>query len=104
MRRGEIWRVTSPTGLRTVLVVSISEANDAYRVAVVLDLRDAQSAPDTMLAVTIKEPVAVSAFAMNLMQLNAARFDPAGGAERLGSASDADLARVWEAIKAVLGP
>jgi mRNA-degrading endonuclease toxin of MazEF toxin-antitoxin module len=104
MRRGEVWRIPASTTPRTVLVLSINEANDAYRVAIVLDLRDADAAPDTMLSVVLKQPVAASAFAMNLMQLNAARFDPAGGAARLGSVSDEDMARVWEAVRAVLGP
>ena len=104
MRRGEVWRINASTTPRTVLVLSINEANDAYRVAVVLDLRDADAAPDTMLSVVLKQPVPASAFAMNLMQLNASRFDPAGGATRLGSVSDEDMTRVWEAVRAVLGP
>lgn len=104
MRRGEIWRINPPTGERIVLVVSMSEANEAYRVAVVLDLRDAEAAPDTILSVVLKNPIPASAFAMNLMQINASRFDPASGAQRLGSVSDEDMARVWEAIRSVLGP
>ena len=33
MRRGEVWRINASTTPRTVLVLSINEANDAYRVA-----------------------------------------------------------------------
>jgi mRNA-degrading endonuclease toxin of MazEF toxin-antitoxin module len=104
MRRGEVWKINAPNGVRTVLVLSIAEANELCQVSVVVDLRDAEAAPDAMLSVRLKEPVPATAFGMNLMQVNASRFDPASGAVRLGSVSQTDMARVWEAVRAVLGP
>lgn len=104
MRRGEIWDINTRDGSGRVLVLSINEANQQYQAAVVVILRPVGVYPDTMLSVILKEPVAAIAFGMNLMQVTASRFAPASGAVKLGSASDADMARVWGAVRSVLSP
>lgn len=100
MRRAEVWD-TAGDGPR-VLVVSINEVA-ALGAAVAVVLHPAGQYPDTVLSVELKQPVPASAFALNLAQMRASRFDPAAGARRLGSVDEADLAKVDEALRAVLG-
>ncbi|MBS2536360.1 hypothetical protein KGQ20_26720 [Catenulispora sp. NF23] len=100
MRRAEVWD-TAGDGPR-VLVVSINEVS-ALGAAVAVVLHPAGQYPDTVLSVELKQPVPASAFALNLAQMRASRFDPAAGARRLGSVDEADMAKVDEALRAVLG-
>lgn len=100
MRRAEVWD-TAGDGPR-VLVVSISETA-SLGAAVVVVLHPAGQYPDTVLSVELKQPVPASAFVLNLAQMRASRFDPATGARRLGSVDEADMAKVEEALRAVLG-
>lgn len=101
MRRAEVWD-TAGDGPR-VLVVSISETAAAFGAAVALVLHPAGQYPDTVLSVELKQPVPASIFALNLAQMRASRFDPAAGARRLGSVDETDMAKVEEALRAVLG-
>ncbi|MBS2549672.1 hypothetical protein KGQ19_22670 [Catenulispora sp. NL8] len=100
MRRAEVWD-TAGDGPR-VLVVSINEVS-ALGAAVAVVLHPAGQYPDTVLSVELKQPVPASAFALNLAQMRASRFDPAAGARRLGSVDEADMAKVDEALRAVFG-
>lgn len=100
MRRAEVWD-TAGDGPR-VLVVSINETA-SFGAAAVVVLHPAGQYPDTVLSVELKQPVPASAFALNLAQMRAARFDPAAGARRLGSVDDADMAKIEDALRAVLG-
>ncbi|MEZ0108743.1 mRNA interferase MazF [Catenulispora sp. EB89] len=100
MRRAEVWD-TAGDGPR-VLVVSINETA-ALGAAVAVVLHPAGQYPDTVLSVELKQPVPASAFALNLAQMRASRFDPAAGARRLGSVDEADMGKVEEALRAVLG-
>lgn len=100
MRRAEVWD-TAGDGPR-VLVVSINESA-AFGAAAVVVLHPAGQYPDTVLSVELKQPVPASVFALNLAQMRASRFDPAAGARRLGSVDEADMDKVDEALRAVLG-
>jgi mRNA interferase MazF len=100
VRRAEVWD-TASDGPR-VLVVSINETAE-FGAAVVLVLHPAGQYPDTVLSVELKHPAPASVFALNLAQMRAGRFDPAAGARRLGSIDEADMGRVEEALRAVLG-
>lgn len=71
--------------------MSINETA-SFGAAAVVVLQPAGQYPDTVLSVELKQPVPASAFALNLAQMRAARFDPAPGARRLGSVDDADMA------------
>jgi len=102
MRRAEVWDIPD-TDDRTarVLVLSPGDVNATYQVAIVLKLI-ASDAPDTVLSIPVGGTIDATAFALNIAQLRAARFDPAAGATRIGSATDAEMARIDNALRIVL--
>ncbi|MEH0467379.1 hypothetical protein QA943_00715 [Streptomyces sp. B21-097] len=61
--------------------------------------RPADRYPDAALSVVIGAPLACTAVAVNVQQLRAARFD---GAKRLGDVDPTVMARVDQALCAVL--
>lgn len=96
MRRGEVWAL--PDG-RNVLVVSLTGLEEAYGAVIAIVLHPSGLYPDTAMSVVIGDPVPCTAVAVNLQQLRATRFD---GAKLLGEVDPAAMARVDQALRAVL--
>ncbi|MFJ8948317.1 hypothetical protein ACIRG4_34685 [Streptomyces sp. NPDC102395] len=96
MRRGEIW--TLPDG-RNVLIVSLTGLEEAHGAVLAIVLHPSGRYPDTAMSVMIGDPLACTAVAVNLQQLRTARFD---GAKLLGEVDPTAMARVDQALRAVL--
>ncbi|MGJ5899394.1 hypothetical protein ACSCBZ_46765 [Streptomyces niveiscabiei] len=96
MNRGQIWRLGDG---RDVLIVSLTGLETTYGGLLVLVLHPPDRYPDTAMSVTISEPVPCTAVAINLMQMRVGRFD---GAELLGEVGTETMARVGQALRAVL--
>ncbi|MCD9881101.1 type II toxin-antitoxin system PemK/MazF family toxin [Streptomyces guryensis] len=96
MRRGEIW--TLPDG-RAVLVVSLTGLEERYGAVLVIVLHPSGRFPDTAMSVVLGDPLPATAVAVNLQQLRLDRFD---GAKLLGEADPEAMARVDQALRAVL--
>ncbi|AZQ71616.1 type II toxin-antitoxin system PemK/MazF family toxin [Streptomyces luteoverticillatus] len=99
MKRGTVWELPFADTTRTVLVLSIDEANDSYRAAVCLLLHPAGAYPDTLLSVPIADPVRAVAVPVNLTQYAAHRFEQA---KQLGQVSADTMARIERAVRSVL--
>ncbi|MDT0450315.1 hypothetical protein [Streptomyces hesseae] len=99
MKRGSVWELPFAEITRTVLVLSIDEANESYRAAVCLLLHPAGAYPDTLLSVPIADPVRAVAVPVNLTQYAAHRFEDA---KLLGHVTPDTLARIERAVRAVL--
>ncbi|MBT2386882.1 hypothetical protein [Streptomyces sp. ISL-11] len=100
MKRGTIWELPLTDVTRTVMVLSIDEANDSYRAAVCMILHPAGAYPDTLLSVPIADPVAAVAVPVNLTQYAAHRFDQG---KLLGEVSLDTMERVERTVRSVLG-
>ncbi|MFB0620240.1 hypothetical protein [Streptomyces sp. AGS-58] len=96
MRRGEVW--TLPDG-RDVLIVSLTGLEESYGAVLVIVLHESGRFPDTAMSVVIDSPVPCTAVAVNIVQLRTSRFD---GAKLLGPVDTAVMARVDQALRAVL--
>ncbi|MFE7077421.1 hypothetical protein ACFU96_45825 [Streptomyces sp. NPDC057620] len=96
MNRGEIWAL--PDG-RNVLIISLTGLQEAYGALLVIVLHASGRYPDTAMSVVIGDPVPCTAVAVNITQLQVARFD---GAKLLGPVDTAAMARVDQALRAVL--
>jgi mRNA interferase MazF len=95
VNRGEIWAL--PDG-RNVLLISLTGLEEAYGALLALVLNEAGRYPDTAMSVTISDPLACTAVAVNIVQLRLDRFD---GAKLLGPVDTAVMARVDAALRAV---
>ena len=84
---------------RRVLVVSLDGLEEAYGALLVIVLHAAGRFPDTAMSVVIDEPVPCTAVAVNLQQLRVNRFD---GGKLLGAVETETMARVSQALRAVL--
>ncbi|MES4886128.1 hypothetical protein ABVB69_37370 [Streptomyces sp. NPDC000349] len=96
MNRGEIW--TLPDG-RNVLIISLTGLQEAYGALLAIVLHDSGRYPDTAMSVVIGDPIPCTAVAVNITQLQVSRFD---GAKLLGPVDSAAMARVDQALRAVL--
>ncbi len=96
MRRGEIWTLSDG---RDVLIVSLTGLEEAYGAVLAISLHPSGRYPDTAMSVVIAEPISCTAVAVNVQQLRLTRFD---GAKLLGPVDDAAMARVGQALRAVL--
>ncbi|MFC5718936.1 hypothetical protein ACFP1Z_01915 [Streptomyces gamaensis] len=99
MRRGTVWELSLANAARTVLVLSIDEANESYRAAVCLLLHPAGAYPDTLLSVPIADPVRAVAVPVNITQYAAHRFEDG---KLLGQVSEDSMARIESAVRSVL--
>lgn len=99
MKRGTVWELSFVDAARTVLVLSIDEANDSYRAAVCLLLHPEGAYPDTLLSVPIAAPVRAVAVPVNLTQYAAHRFEQG---KQLGEVSPDTMERVERAVRSVL--
>ena len=100
MKRGTVWELAFADATRTVLVLSIDEANDSYRAAVCLLLHPAGAYADTLLSVPITDPVAAVAVPVNITQYAARRFEQG---KLLGEVPRETMERVERMVCAVLG-
>ncbi|MDT3397433.1 hypothetical protein RKE29_12365 [Streptomyces sp. B1866] len=96
MKRGEIWTLDDG---RNVLVVSLDGLETAFGAVLAIVLHPSGRYPDTAMSVVIGDPLSCTAVAVNLQQLRVARFD---GGKCLGSVDPAAMARVGQALRAVL--
>ncbi|MCW8103197.1 hypothetical protein [Streptomyces tauricus] len=96
MNRGEIWAL--PDG-RNVLIISLTGFQEAYGALLAIVLHDSGRYPDTAMSVVIGDPIPCTAVAVNITQLQVTRFD---GAKLLGSVDTPAMARVDQALRAVL--
>lgn len=96
MKRGEVWILPDE---RNVLIVSLTGLEEAYGAVVVIVLHPSGRFPDTAMSVVIGDPVPCTAVAVNMQQLRATRFD---GAKLLGEVAPEAMARVDQALRAVL--
>ncbi|MEC4014884.1 hypothetical protein [Streptomyces sp. H27-D2] len=99
MKRGTVWELPLSDTTRTILVLSIDEANESYRTAVCLLLHPADAFPDTLLSVPITDPVRAVAVPVNLTQYAAHRFEKA---KLLGEVPLDAMTRVERAVRSVL--
>ncbi|MFI9718240.1 type II toxin-antitoxin system PemK/MazF family toxin [Streptomyces sp. NPDC052396] len=99
MKRGTVWELSLPNATRTVLVLSIDEANASYRAAVCLLLHPAGAYPDTLLSVPISAPVQAVAVPVNMTQYAAQRFEDG---KLLGQVPADTMARVENAVRSTL--
>ncbi|MGW7825107.1 hypothetical protein ACWGLF_45645 [Streptomyces puniciscabiei] len=96
MKRGEIWAL--PDG-RNVLIISLTGLEEAYGALLVIVLHESGRYPDTAMSVVIGDPIPCTAVAVNITQLRLTRFE---GAKLLGTVDAAAMARVDQALRAVL--
>lgn len=96
MKRGEVWVLPDE---RNVLIVSLTGLEEAYGAVVVIVLHPSGRFPDTAMSVVIGDPVPCTAVAVNMQQLRDTRFD---GAKLLGEVAPEAMARVDQALRAVL--
>jgi mRNA interferase MazF len=96
VKRGEVWVLPDE---RNVLIVSLTGLEEAYGAVVVIVLHPSGRFPDTAMSVVIGDPVPCTAVAVNMQQLRATRFD---GAKLLGEVTPEAMARVDQALRAVL--
>lgn len=96
MRRGEVWTLSDG---RSVLVVSLDGLEDAFGAVLAIVLHPSGRYPDTAMSVVIGDPMPCTAVAVNMQQLRAPRFD---GAARVGAVPAETMARVDQALRAVL--
>ncbi|MFI1184637.1 hypothetical protein ACH4UT_34695 [Streptomyces sp. NPDC020799] len=96
MRRGEVWTLADD---RNVLIVSLDGLEDAFGAVLAIVLHPSGRYPDTAMSVVIGDPMPCTAVAVNLMQLRLARF---AGAARVGAVPSETMARVDQALRAVL--
>lgn len=96
MRRGEVWTLSDG---RSVLVVSLDGLEDAFGAVLAIVLHPSGRYPDTAMSVVIGDPMPCTAVAVNMQQLRATRFD---GAARVGAVPAETMARVDQALRAVL--
>lgn len=96
MRRGEVW--TLPDG-RSVLIVSLTGLEEAYGAVLAIVLHPSGRYPDTAMSVVVGDPIPCTAVAVNLQQLRVDRF---AGGECRGEVAPETMARVDQALRAVL--
>ncbi|WP_432166126.1 hypothetical protein [Streptomyces sp. bgisy031] len=96
IKRGDVWSLPDN---RHVLVVSLSGLDEAYGAVLALVLHLAGRYPDTAMSVVITEPVLSTAVAVNRQQL---RTHHLAQATHLGAVDPAAMARVDQALRAVL--
>ncbi|MET9291076.1 type II toxin-antitoxin system PemK/MazF family toxin [Streptomyces sp. NPDC003077] len=96
MRRGDIWTLDDG---RDVLIVSLTDLEQAYGAVLVIVLHPSGRFPDTAMSVVIGDPVPCTAVAVNLQQLRVARFE---GAKHRGAVAPETMERVDQALRAVL--
>ncbi|MFE9413903.1 hypothetical protein ACFYN0_34735 [Streptomyces sp. NPDC006704] len=97
LQRGEIWTLADG---RDVLIVSLTGLDQAYGAVLAIVLHPPGRYPDTAMSVAIRAPIPCTAVAVNVQQLAVAtRF---AGATRRGDVKPAAMARVDQALRAVL--
>ncbi|WP_434595667.1 hypothetical protein [Streptomyces sp. A5-4] len=96
MKRGDIWTLRDG---RNVLVISLDGLEQPYGAVLAIVLHPSGRFPDTAMSVVIEDPLPCTAVAVNVQQLRTARFR---GARLLGAVGPAPMARVSQALRAVL--
>lgn len=96
MRRGDIWTLGDG---RDVLIVSLTDLEQAYGAVLAIVLHPSGRYPDTAMSVVIGDPVPCTAVAVNLQQLRTTRFE---GAKHRGEVDSKTMERVDQALRAVL--
>ncbi|MEV5567641.1 hypothetical protein AB0L54_33020 [Streptomyces sp. NPDC052196] len=96
LQRGEVWTLADG---RDVLIVSLTGLDQAYGAVLAIVLHPPGRYPDTAMSVVITSPIPCTAVAVNVQQLAVTRF---AGATRRGDAESAVMARVDQALRAVL--
>lgn len=96
MNRGDIWTLTDG---RHVLLVSLDGLEATFGAVLAIVLHPSGRFPDTAMSVVIGDPLPCTAVAVNLQQLRTTRFE---GAQRIGAVAPETMARVDQALRAVL--
>ncbi|MFK0151029.1 hypothetical protein ACIQVL_25300 [Streptomyces sp. NPDC090499] len=99
MNKGDIWQVKGAQGDRAVCVVSLDGLDETFGACLAIVLHPPGAYPDTIMSVHLSAPVEAVAVALNLTQLNTARFDDG---TYLGNIGPDAVARVDGALRAVL--
>ncbi|MGW0909424.1 hypothetical protein [Streptomyces sp. NPDC002853] len=96
MRRGDVWTLTDG---RNVLLVSLDGLEATFGAVLAIVLHPSGRFPDTAMSVVIGDPLPCTAVAVNLQQLRTTRFE---GAQHVGTVAAETMARVDQALRAVL--